>query len=119
MYHGLLIKESLRDQDILNSLKITKEESWDIDDASPGQPKVWNVAWFEIVDEVIDEMVEKLCQSLDVGKWFLEISNEQTMYIIFKEKVFKYQKGYLAGRKQAEDYARSIGIPEQQLAWKE
>ena len=119
MFHGLLIKESFRDQSILNSLKIIKEETWDIDDASPGQPKVWNVAWFEIADEVIDQTVEKLSQSLDDGKWFLEVSSDHLMYIIYKDKVFKYQKGYLAGRKLAEDYGRSLGIPEEQLDWKE
>lgn len=119
MFEGLLIKESLSDQGILDSLKITKEETWDIDDALPGQPKVWHMAWFEIADEVIDQVVEKLSQSLDDGKWYLDVSSDHLMYIIYKDKVFKYQKGYLAGRKLAEDYGRSLGISEKQLDWKE
>ncbi len=119
MFHGLLIKESLRDLGILDSLKITKEETWDIDDASPGQPKVWHVAWFEIADDVIDETVEKLSQSIDDGKWYLDASDDLTMYIVYQHKVFKYQKGDLAGRKTVKDYGRSLGISEQQLDWKE
>jgi len=119
MFSGLLIKESLRDRSVLDRLRIVKEESWDIDDAAEGQSPVWNVAWFEIEEDFIDEMTEALSEALEPGKWFLEISNDDTMIVVFPGKVFSYKKGDEAGREAVEEFGRSIGIPEHQLDWKE
>lgn len=119
MYKGLLIKESFQDRGVLDRLTIVKEDKWDVDNAVKDQSSVWNVAWFEIVDEEIDEMVDVLSSALEKGKWFLEISSEDIMIVVFPGKVFKYQKGDLEAREQAKEYGRSIGIPEDQLDWKE
>ncbi len=42
-FTGLLLKESLQDLDILKLINITKEESWDVDNAADFQPKVWSL----------------------------------------------------------------------------
>lgn len=119
MFSGLLIKESLRDRSVLDRLRIVKEESWDIDDAAEGQSPVWNVAWFEIEEDAIDETVEALSAALELGKWFLEITNDDTMIVVFPGKVFSYKKGDENGRAEAKVFGRSIGIPEHQLDWEE
>lgn len=119
MFKGLLIKESLRDRAVLDRLTITKEESWDIENPAEGQSPVWHVAWFEILDDQIDAMTKNLSASLADGKWFLEISNDEQMIVVFPGKIFSYQKGDAAARQEAVGYGRTLGIPVQQLDWKE
>jgi hypothetical protein len=37
--------------------------------------------------------------------------------VVFAGKVFRYPRGNSAGRAEAQEYARSMGIPEAQLDW--
>lgn len=119
MFHGLLIKESLRDTSILDRLTITKEERWDVENATEGQPAVWNVAWFDVEDDRIDATAQSLSEALENGKWYLDLSSEAEKVVIFPGKVFRYAKGNAAGREDAKAFARSIDIPESQLDWQE
>ncbi len=118
MFKGLLIKESLKDTSVLNKLVITKEESWDVDNAMSGQPSVWNVAWFEIKNENIEEMGQILSRALENGKWYLDLTSESDKLVVFPGKVFRYKKGDLKSQSDAKAFGRSIGIPENQLDWK-
>jgi hypothetical protein len=119
MFNGLLIKESLRDKTILDRLKTTKEETWDVKNTAEGQSPVWHVVWFEIPDEKIGEMARRLSTALEQGKWFLEVSDDSTMVVVFPGKVFTYPKGDTEGRQSATEFGRSIGIPDHQMVWKE
>lgn len=119
MFKGLLIKESLKDKSVLNRLVITKEESWDVDDAMPGQPAIWNVAWFEVKDENITEIAQTLSRALEKGKWYLDLTSETEKVVVFPGKVFRYIKGDVQSQLDAKVFGRSIGIPESQLDWKE
>jgi len=40
-------------------------------------------------------------------------------FVVFADKVFRYPRKQAEGRRQAQDYARSIGIPEPQLDWQD
>jgi len=37
--------------------------------------------------------------------------------VIFPEKVFRYKKGDVQRKKEAEKYGKSLGIPDSQLDW--
>lgn len=119
MFHGLLIKESLRDGAVLERLIVTKEETWDIDNAADGQPAVWHVAWFDVSSDNVGDVATALSNTLDDGKWFLELSDDTTMLVVFQGKVFRYTKGDAAARREAQAYGRRLGIAENQLDWKE
>lgn len=120
MITGLLIKESLLSLNILEHVTITKEDRWDIDDAAEGQDSVWNIVYFEFEDSEIDNVTKEISESLKEGKWFVDFRDNENVYLVFKNKVFKYKKGDTAARKGVEKYAVEIvGIPTTQLNWEE
>jgi len=41
------------------------------------------------------------------------------MFVIFPGRIFRYLVGDQAGKKHAQDHARSIGVPGRQIDWDE
>jgi hypothetical protein len=120
MIQGLLIQQSLENLDFTLKLKITKEEKWNIDDAGEGQDKIWNVAWFEADESEADEIANDISESLKDGKWFVDFRDSENVFVIFKNKIFKYKKGDKIARAEVENYATEIvGVPKTQLNWEE
>jgi len=113
-FKGLLLKESLRDLDVLNLVKITKIEKWDVPDAVNYQPKIWTAISFEGEKDNVEEIVEKMSKAIK-EKWYLNISTENMEYVVFFNKIFKYPKGNDKTKKQTIEYGISIGIPKRQL----
>lgn len=85
-FKGLVVKQSLVDNKILDTLNVTKTELWD---------SGWEVAYIEGPEADAPGVAEKL------------------------SKVFKYPKGNKEERQIVTNYARQIGIPEDQLGWGE
>ncbi|MCE9643570.1 MAG: hypothetical protein K8Q97_04665 [Candidatus Andersenbacteria bacterium] len=119
MFRGLIIKESLSDQSFWEQLKITKEETWDIENSTEGQPSVWNVAWFEIKDSGAEIFSKELSKALHVGKWYVDLTSETEKIIVFPNQIYRYKKGDVLERSKAEEFGLGIGIPKSQLDWKE
>lgn len=119
MYTGLIIKESLEKSDIFkdNELKISKTESWELGArAADFQPKTWTAIFIEGEEEKIDVIAKKISKSI-LPKWYANVSNNTTEYVIFHEKIFKHKKGNKKDAKEAISYGKSVGIPEHQLDW--
>lgn len=115
-FTGLLLKESLKDIDILDIVLITRTETWHVDNAAEFQPKIWTAIYFEGNGDQADVVSEKLSQSLK-PRWYINISIQNDAYVIFPNKVFKYTKGDIQKRAEAIKYGKSLGIPESQLDW--
>lgn len=119
-FTGLLIKESLKDISVLTLVKITKQEMWNVGNATDDQPKVWHALWFEGPNESANEIAEALAQNLKSDQaWYTNFTADKIVYVIFPGKVFSYSKGDQTGRIKVETYAKSIGIPASQLDWTE
>ena len=73
MFKGLLLKESLTDESVLDVVKVTKTEVWDADNPSPIQPKKWTAISFEADDEKLDTFLDKLSKSLKPKAWFVDL----------------------------------------------
>ncbi len=119
MYTGLIIKESMEKSDIFddNDLKISKTESWELGERVANfQPKTWTAIFIEGEEEKIDAIAKKISKSI-LPKWYANISNSTTEYVIFHEKIFKHKKGNKKDAKEAISYGKSVGIPEHQLDW--
>lgn len=120
MYEGLIIRESLKNERILERLNIIKTEVWDVENATEDQPKQWNVSSFRVEDGNIDEITEYLSKSLQNGKWYVNFSgNAEYTIVVFPDKVFKYKKADIAKRNEAIEFGRKLEIPESQLDWPE
>ncbi len=113
-FTGLLLKESLRDLDILNLIEITKTEKRDIPDAADFQPKIWTAIFFRGKEDKVEEIAEKMSKAIK-ERWYLNISTKNMEYIVFFNKIFKYPKGEEKIREQAIEYGRTLGIPERQI----
>ena len=115
---GLLLKESLIDESVLDAVRIAKVETWNVDNAASFQPAVWTAVYFEGDERQADVIAEKLSRSLKPA-WYCNISTESHSYVIFPTKVFKYPRGDQPKRAEAQEYGRSLGIPDRQLDWGE
>jgi hypothetical protein len=119
MFTGLLLKESLENDSVLDLIRITRIETWDVDNAALFQPKIWTAIYFEGDESEIDYIVLELSQSLKPQAWYINVSTKDDAYVIFPNKVFKYTQGDKQKEKEAIEYGRSIGIPDRQLDWGE
>jgi len=118
MFKGLLLQESLTQLDVLNRFRVTKTETWNIQNPADYQPSVWTAISFEVEENQADLLVKALSESLK-PRWFIDASTDTTVYVIFPGKVFKYPKGDGAQRELARQYGISLDIPERQLDWSE
>jgi len=119
MLKGLLLKESLNALHVLDTQRVTKTETWQIQNAAANQPSVWTAISFEADESQADALAETLSQSLKPTGWFIDASTEASVYVIFPKKVFKYTRGDEAQRAIAKQYGLSLDIPEKQLDWDE
>jgi len=119
MLNGLLLKESLTNTSILELVRVTKTESWQVSNATVNQPAVWTALSFEADESQADAIAEKLSQALNPQGWYINASTATQVYVIFPNKVFRYRKGDHIQKDEAKRYGQSISIPESQLDWGE
>ncbi len=119
MFTGLIIKESLRNDAVLADMgvQIVRVEKWDVGErAAEFQPDTWNAIFVEGSEEKIDEITSKLSQAV-LPKWYANLSDATTEYVIFHGKIFKHLKGDKTDAAEAIEYGKSVGIPDHQLDW--
>ncbi len=119
MLTGLLLKESLQDESVLNLVHITKTESWNAANAAPNQPKTWTAISFEADEDLADEIAAAFSRALQPEGWYLNYAFANKVYVIFPKKVFKYLRGNQRARQQAIRFGRTLNIPNSQLDWGE
>ena len=118
MFKGLLLRESLKDESILDLVKVAKTEVWNVQNAVDWQPKRWMAISFEGESGRADEIAEAMSQAMK-PKWYANFSTETHVYVVFEDRVFKYAKGDAKARAEAQAYAISVGVPESQVDWGE
>ena len=119
MLKGLLLKESLKDERILNRVRVTATERWDIQNAAEFQPAVWTALSFEINEDQAASFCEELSRALHASGWYVDAATAAQKYVIFPGKVFCYPRGDVLQRAAAQQFGRTLGIPESQLDWGE
>jgi hypothetical protein len=118
MFIGLLLKESLKNESVLDLVRVTKTEVWDVQNAVDWQPKRWTAISFEGESGRADEVAEAMSRVMKPA-WYANFSTETHVYVVFEDRVFKYAKGDAKARAEAQAYAISAGIPEGQVDWGE
>jgi hypothetical protein len=116
MLKGLLLKESLDDLGVLDRLRITQTETWNVSNAAEFQPNVWTALSFEVDDDQADIVTVTLSQALK-PRWYIDARLADQVYVIFPQRIFKYRQGEQAHKAEAQRYGRSLGIPDSQLDW--
>ena len=113
LFKGVIIKESLGDEDILGSVRIDNVELW----KSGGMPKYWTAVYFSAFSE---DFPQKLSEAIsEQGTWYCDFKRDNTKYIILHRKVLEYEIGNARQRAAVCAECRKSGIPESQMDWSE
>lgn len=117
IYEGILIKESLTDDSIIDLLNVHKIELWD----TGGKPKYWTVLFFTCDKQDFPEQISKvMVSSPDTnGNWFVDFKAGNEKYIVFKNKILKYQIGDQVQKDSVCAECRKLGIVDEQMNWPE
>ena len=117
LYEGILIKESIADDSIIDCLNIHKIELWN----AGGKPKYWTALFFTSDRKDFPEQISKVMLS-DPGtgeNWFVDFKADNEKYIVFKDKILKYQIGNQVEKEYVCNECRKLGIANGQMNWPE
>jgi hypothetical protein len=117
---GTLIAESLRVGAVIQGIPFTttKVARADAGDADAGQPVTWTFIEFEVAEADAERLAVALESSLRRrGGWYCDFRSDDETFVVFAERTFRYRRGDQAGRAEAAEYGRSVGVPEAQLDW--
>ena len=117
VYEGVLIKESLSDDSIIDLLNVHKIELWN----TGGTPKYWTMLFFTSNIKDFPEQISKVMLSVqDKGEnWFVDFKSGNQKYIVFKDKILKYQIGNQIEKDYVCAECRKMGISDSEMNWSE
>jgi hypothetical protein len=110
VWRGVLLKQSLEDEELLKLVHILKK------DISMLEKEFRIITFYniEVEDSKKEEFVQKAIKAIK-PKFYIHIVKDGVMYVIFKDKMFKFRKND-PQLNEAREYGKSIGIiPEQML----
>ncbi|WP_328938367.1 hypothetical protein OG288_25225 [Streptomyces tauricus] len=122
MLEGVLIAESLRIGAEVTGipLRITKLVRVEMATTGRDQPRYWTVLDFAAEEGEAPRLADELASCLaPTGGWYADFHTPVETYVVFADKVFRYPRGQAEGRRAAQGYGRSVGVPEAQLDWGE
>ena len=117
VYEGTLIKESVTDDSIIDLLNVHKIELWN----TGGKPKYWTVLFFTSDKKDFPEQISKVMVSdpENGGNWFVDFKAGNEKYIVFKDKILKYQIGNQTEKDYVCAECRKMGISDAEMNWGE
>ncbi|MBP3604643.1 MAG: helix-turn-helix transcriptional regulator [Lachnospiraceae bacterium] len=117
VYEGVLIKESIADDAIIDLLNVHKIELWN----TGGKPKYWTVLFFTSDKKDFPEQIAKVmvADPDNGGNWFVDFKAGNEKYIVFKDKILKYQIGNQAEKDYVCAECRKMGISDGEMNWAE
>lgn len=116
-FEGALIKESIDNENILDLISVNKIELWN----TGGNPKYWTVLFFTTDRVDFPEQVSKvmIADSQRGGNWFVDFKSGNDKYIVFRNKILKYQMGNQQQKDIVCEECRKLGILDTQMNWAE
>lgn len=75
---------------------------------------------FQFPEEGAGRLADALVGVLDEhGGWYSDFTVNGETFVIYAGRIFRYPSGDKTGRAEAQEYGRSVGVPEPQLDWAE
>jgi len=106
-YHGIIVEESLTDKALLSRMKILGKRFYQKND--------FTVLRVEINKDKIEEFIELVRKNLRTKPaFYAHFYRDDELIVVFPSKIFriKPEKGTW---KEAIEYGKSVGVPEEQL----
>ena len=117
VYEGVLIKESIEDDSIIDLMNVHKVELWN----AGGRPKYWTVLYFTSSHQDFPEQISKVMISDEAcgGNWFVDFKAGNEKYVVFRDKVLKYHIGNAVEKETVCKECRKLGISDAEMNWAE
>ncbi|MBR2949622.1 MAG: helix-turn-helix transcriptional regulator [Lachnospiraceae bacterium] len=117
VFEGVLIKESLSDDTIIDLINVHKIELWN----TGGKPKYWTVLFFTSDIKDFPEQIARVMRedSDNDGNWFVDFKSGNIKYIVFKDKILKYHIGNQTEKMNVCAECRKLGISDEEMKWSE
>ena len=112
MWKGVVIEESLDNQELLKDVKIILRKPAYLE-KEEGRGK-FHFDKIEVDDSKIHKVIEYAKRTLKKG-WYMHLCKGDTMIIIFKDMGFEHKKGHNPSLDQIRRYGKSMDINEAQL----
>jgi len=120
MVRGAIVGESLRLGAVVAGVPLIVRKLERVDAGRREQPPQWTLLWFEAADADADRLAELLAGALEArGGWYADFHSDSDVTVVFSGRIFRYRRGDRSERAKVEAYARSIGVPDEQLDWAE
>ena len=118
-YKGVIIEESLENKDVLDDIRIlsTKVERVTKEHDTPWL-KQWTLHTVKIPEDRADIVADKISKVLDSShksSWYADFKNDKTHFVIFRDKVFKVERGSKEQYDEVVRFGTALGIPDYQL----
>lgn len=117
IYEGILIKESVTDDTIIDLIHVHKVELWN----AGGRPKYWTALYFTCdIGDFPERISRVMAPKADTSaNWFVDFKSGNVKYVVFKDKILNYQIGNQAQKASVCSECRQMGISEEQMNWPE
>lgn len=116
-FKGVIIEESLENEDVLQKVKKLKTVVEQVtEEHKTPWIKQWTLNTVEILENQADDIAEEISRSLDSKHgWYADFKNDKFHYIIFCGKVFKVDRSKPEQYDNVMAYGVTLGIPDYQL----
>lgn len=111
MFEGVLIKETILDEEFLDRLTIEKAEIW----KTNNEIRYWTVFWFHSEERNLPGHLSRVMRE----GWFGDMKEGDTKYVVFRNEVLSYTIGNAAEKEAVMARCRERGIPDEQMRWSE
>lgn len=117
LHSGLIIKESIMDENIFDIVEIADVEIWKTDNV----PKYWTAVYFKSDYEQFPvKLAESLYHSSKNGMvWYVDFKDDIYKYIVLKDNVLRYHMGDKEGKNIVYEKCIELGVKCEQLDWTE
>jgi len=114
MWKGVIIKESFKDEKILDRIKIVRTRVTGLE----MQGGKYQFLYFELKDENLEDFIEEAKNAIK-NKWYTHICKGNEMIVIFSGKVFRFKESQTDKLEDARSYGLSIGVIKEQMPFEE
>lgn len=107
-YTGLIIRESLKDEQLLKNFDVTEEHT--------GTTFGWHLVNVRIPSPYLSLVLPSIQYEInEEGKWYVHLTNGVEQIIIYAKKVFRFPQWDRKALKAARNYGKRLGIAREHL----
>src|SRR4051794_16822068 len=120
MLRGAIVAESLRPGAKVEGVGLLVRKLERLHAGIGDQPGTWTLISFEADDDEAELLAAALSDALEpTGGWYADFHSDTQVTVVFAGRTFRYRRGDTRARDEVADYARSVGVPDEQLDWAE